>query len=228
MDFFRLRFINTFLLFLIGIIAGFILKDRFYPQAPKEQAYAAAYKPSFDNSAEPETALPAEEPVEEPAEEEYQEEPAPKPRAAARPAVSARTVADRSGDREENPIVIEPAPARREQKPEVVRGVMDEFFKKPSAYAGRELELDLQMITAKRSSRGWRLNFVHTGPDKTIAYLYADDTGLLGEKPDLRIGYVYAVRFLCEKGDAASGNVLSALKPTGAKADWATGLSAVE
>lgn len=224
MDFFRLRVINTFLLFLIGIIAGFILKDRFYPQAPKEQPYAAAYKPSFDASAEAETALPDEEP----AEEDYQEEPAPRPRAAARPAVSAETVAEHANGGEENHIVIEPVPAPRERKPEVVRGATEEFFKKPAAYAGRELEMDLQMITAKRSSRGWRLNFVYTGPDKTIAYLYAEDTGLLGEKPDLRIGYVYTVRFRCEKGDTASGNVLSALSPTGAKADWATGLSAVE
>ncbi|OGR62911.1 MAG: hypothetical protein A2X31_04020 [Elusimicrobia bacterium GWB2_63_22] len=222
MSFFRLRVLNTFLLFLIGIIAGFILKDRFYPQAPKPQPYAAEYKPSYGAAAEPEDEIPAEDL----ADEEIPEEPAPK--AAPRPSVSAETLAGARNGNGDSPIVIEPLPAQRAPKGEAVLGARDEFFRKPSAYAGRELEMDLQMITAKKSARGWRLNFVHTGPDKRIDYLYAEAPGLLGEKPDLRIGYVYSVRFLCEKGETAAGNVISAITPTGEKADWATGLSAVE
>lgn len=225
MSFFRLRVLNTFLLFLIGIIAGFILKDRFYPQAPKPQPYAAEYKPAYETAADPE----AEPPNEEPADEEILEEPAPKAAPAQRPSVSAETLADARNGNGDNPIVIEPAPAPRAPKAGAVLGVRDEFFRNPSAYAGRELEMDLQMITAKKSTGGWRLNFVHTGPDKRIDYLYAEaGPGLLGEKPDLRIGYVYSVSFLCEKGETASGNVVSAVSPTGDKADWATGLSAIE
>ena len=84
------------------------------------------------------------------------------------------------------------------------------------------------MITAKRSPRGWRLNFVYTGPDKKIDYLYVDDEEILGETPDLRIGYIYRIRFFCSKGETAAGNSLSLLTYTGKKAAWATGLSAVE
>jgi len=222
MNFFRLRVINTFLLFLIGIVAGFILKDRFYPQAPKAAPYAAAYKPSY-LKAEDAGETGAEE---EPAETFQEEEPAPKPEPAPRTSVRAETLEDGAGG--ENGIVIEPVSAPRAKKSDVVRGAMDDFFKRPESFAGRELEMDLQMITAKKSTRGWRLNFVYTAPDRHIDYLYADDNIVLGENPDLRIGYIYSVRFLCGKGETASGNVLSALSPTGGKADWATGLSAIE
>ena len=233
MNFFRLRFLNTVLLFLIGIVAGFILKDRFYPQAPKPQAYPspADYRPTYERAAETaEDASSAEEPQEEAPEAA---EPAEKPRkpAAPKPSVSAETVADNGNGAADNSIIIEPSPAPAPARAarELVRGAADDFFRKPDAYSGKELEMDLQMITAKRSARGWRLNLVHTAPGKRIDYLYADDPGaVLGDRPDLRIGYVYTVRFFCGKGEAADGNVLSAITPTGAKADWATGLSAVE
>lgn len=223
MNFFRLRVLNTFLLFLIGIVAGFILKDRFYPAAPAPQAYAAGYKTSDDLPAAAD-AEPAGE--EEPPLPEEDEEEAPRPARAPVPSVSAEPLGEPAAAGGENLMVIEPSAPKRG---EALRGARDDFFRKPADYAGRELEMDLQVITARRSGAGWRLNFVYTAPDKRVDYLYAEAApGLLGEKPDLRIGYVYTVRFFCEKGETGSGNVLAAVSPTGEKADWATGLSALE
>ena len=223
MNFFRLRILNTCLLFLIGIVAGFILKERFYPSASK-QTYAANYRPAFERKAAPGTETGDEESYNS---EEPEDAAAPKERPAAaaqRPTVSAVTI-DESA---EKPLVIEPEPAPRERKADVLRDAKDFFFRNPADYAGRELEMDLQLITVKKGQRGWRLNFVYTAPDKHIDYLYADDSEVLGEKPDLRIGYVYRLRFRCEKGETAAGNILSAVTPTGEKADWATGISAIE
>lgn len=225
MNFFRLRVLNTFLLFLIGIVAGFILKDRFYPAVPAPQSYPAAAAPAEGDreAAETEPAEEDETPVRE------EEEEAPPPARAAAPAVSAETLDEPAPDNGENHIVIEPSAPAAPRRGETLRGARDDFFRKPGDYAGRELEMDLQIINAKRSASGWRLNFVYTSPDKRVDYLYAEaGAALLGEKPDLRIGYVYTVRFLCEKGETGSGNVLSAVSPTGEKADWATGLSALE
>ncbi|MHB0996054.1 MAG: hypothetical protein ACYC2I_06775 [Elusimicrobiales bacterium] len=225
MNFFRLRVLNTFLLFLIGIVAGFILKDRFYPSVPAPKPYAAPYKVPEEPSpaAEEEQAAEEELPVQEEEEPEV-----PRPVRARAPEVSAETLDEPAPGNGGGHIVIEPAvpPTRRG---DALRGAREEFFKKPSDYAGRELEMDLQIITAKRSASGWRLNFIYTAPDKRVDYLYAEAASdILGEKPDLRIGYVYTVRFLCEKGETGSGNVLAAVSPTGGKADWATGLSALE
>lgn len=226
MNFFRLRVLNTFLLFLIGIVAGFILKDRFYPAAPPPRPYTSGDKVPQEPSPAAEEEQAAEEEL--PLQEEEEEEEEESPRPVRTPAVSAQTLDETAPGNGGGPIVIEPAvPALR--RGDALRGAREEFFKKPSDYAGRELEMDLQIITAKRSASGWRLNFVYTAPDKRVDYLYAEAApGLLGEKPDLRIGYVYTVRFLCEKGETGSGNVLAALSPTGGKADWATGLSALE
>ena len=116
-----------------------------------------------------------------------------------------------------------PQPAQR-----ALRGEEDDFFARPERYEGRDLEMQLQMITAKRVPAGWRLNLVYSGRAKEIDYLYVEDSGVLGPKPDLRIGYVYKVRFRCGKGSSAAGNTLLAIEPTGGKADWATGLSATE
>ena len=88
--------------------------------------------------------------------------------------------------------------------------------------------MTLQMITTKKTESGWRLNFVYTSPDKAIEYLYVDDTNVLGESPDLRIGYFYRVKFRCARGEPSDGNTLSSIEFTGEKATWATGLSAIE
>ncbi len=232
MNFFRLRVINTVLFFLLGALIGFILKDRLFPAKAKD--YRRSYQPEYASSSgqlqtEPaykpededqpprpqiEATVTPEEPEEEPA--AGSDRPAPKPAASSKPQAEAV-------------LEAEPAPKEEAAAPEVIKGDQDDFFAHPDEYAGKTLEVELQMITAKRSQRGWRLNFVYTAPDKSVDYLYADDDGgLLGDKPDLRIGYVYRVRFLCGAGRADSGNRLVSLAPTGQKAAWATGLSAVE
>ncbi len=222
MNFFRLRFINTLLLFLIGIVLGFIVKDRFYP-APKA-AYQSAYRPAgvqpSEEGDEPAEAVPAADDSD--AADDEEETPA-APARAARPAAAR----DNGGE----PLVIEAGDKPGEDQPAkepVLRDSDDKFFRRPADYDGRELEMELQMITARRSQRGWRLNFVYTGPDKKIDYLYVDDDEVLGDKPDLRIGYVYKVHFRCGRGRTDAGNSLVGIKATGDKAAWATGLSAVE
>lgn len=218
MNFFRLRIINTLLLFFIGVVLGFILKEKFYPAAP--QVTQAEYKPAAPEQPAPAPAADDEELTDEP----YSppEEPERRPERSvppARPEVIVPEPAEQA--------VIE-APAERPGNRAVLKGEEANFFANPGQYEGRDLELDLQMITARRLKGGWRLNLVYSGAARKIDYLYVDDAGILGEKPDLRIGYVYKVRFSCARGLTDSGNTLAALSPTGGKADWATGLSAIE
>lgn len=218
MNFFRLRALNTFLLFFIGIILGFILKDKFYPSRPPAHpaSFQTPYSPqpsAQDEGADGADSVEPEAPPDlEPEVEEEPPRPAPAPvivPEAARPAE----------------IVMEEAPQTAQR---ALKGEEDGFFSRPERYEGRDLEMQLQMITAKRVPSGWRLNLVYSGRAKEIDYLYVEDTGVLGPKPDLRIGYVYKVRFRCGKGSSSAGNTLLAIEPTGAKADWATGLSATE
>lgn len=218
MNFFRLRALNTFLLFFIGIILGFILKDKFYPSRPQAHpaSFQTPYSPQPPAQAEAGEGAESEEP-EAPPDLEPEEEPAP-PEPEPAPVIA--PAAPRPAE-----IVMEEAP-RSESR--ALRGEEDSFFARPERYEGRDLEMQLQMITAKRVASGWRLNLVYSGRGKEIDYLYVEDSGVLGAKPDLRIGYVYKVRFRCGKGSSAAGNTLLAIEPTGGKADWATGLSATE
>jgi len=227
MNFFRLRLINTLLFFLIGGLVGFIFKDRFFPQhAPQpQQRYQPEYSEGQDPSPVQEEVTPEIEA--EPDEPETAEAPQPSPKQqGSRPEPA--QLREKSG-----PVVIETSVLPDENAaepagPQVIKGSQDDFFSSPGDYIGKDLEMELQMITARRVTKGWRLNFVYSGPDKKIDYLYADDYDVLGEKPELKIGYVYRIRFHCAKGAADSGNTLTLLTPTGEKAAWATGLSAVE
>lgn len=216
MSFFRLRFINTLLLFIAGIILGFILKEKFYPKDPAPQPAARA-----DLQRSP--AQPAETRDEDLSDEPYAEtEEQPEPYQGTGHEVLPSPRAEEAPGLVIEPQQPKPAPrAARADDPQA-------FFGQPAGYAGRDVELSLQMITAKRSQSGWRLNLVYSGPNKKVDYLYVQDSEVLGEKPDLRIGYSYKVRFACGKGDPASGNTLLAIEPTGEKAAWATGLSAIE
>lgn len=227
MNFFRLRLINTLLFFLIGGLIGFIFKDRFFPQhgAQPQQRYQPEYTAGQDPAPAQEEA--PQETVSEPEELEAAEPPRPGPKP--RKNNSEPLPAPERGE----PVVIETSvlPAEGAAEPSasaVIKGSQDDFFSSPADYVGKDLEMELQMITARRVTKGWRLNFVYSGPDKKIDYLYADDYDILGEKPDLKIGYVYRIRFHCSRGAADSGNTLTLLTPTGQKAAWATGLSAVE
>lgn len=110
----------------------------------------------------------------------------------------------------------------------VVRGAEDVFFKNPERYAGRDLAMELQMILARKTPNGWLLNFVHARDGKNTDYLYMEDDFLLGEKPELKAGYFYNVVFKCVKGNLSSGNNLLGIQPSGRKAAWAAGTSAIE
>lgn len=220
MNFFRLRIINTLLLFFLGIVLGFILKEKFYPAAPPaaQPQYRAVYP------AGPGPAPAAKEEAEDLSDEPYpvqEEAPAREP-AARKPAAE-----EPDAEPAEELVIEAPAGAPAAASP-ALKGEEGNFFARPDYFEGRELEMELQMITAKKARGAWRLNLVYSGPGKKIDYLYVDDDKVLDESPDLRIGYVYKVRFLCGKGQTSSGNTLAAITPTGQKAEWATGLSAVE
>jgi hypothetical protein len=244
MNFFRLRFINTLLVLLIGIVLGYIMKERAGDRetAPYTAKYpvAAAISPGTTEESIDEGEVqvhegvstditpggsgqkntPGTEPAPGPAE--------PKP---VRPAN--RETATPAADPDESAYQgAAPEPGNKEpakdKGDDVVRGADDSFFKDPGRFAGRELEMDLQMIMARKTPKGWLINLVRSKSGKNADYLYVEDESVLGEKPDLRIGYFYKTRFICGKGDSASGNKLINLIPTNNKASWATGVSAVE
>ena len=201
MSFFRFRLINTVLFFLIGILLGFIFKEKFYPAA----------KPAAEQSASPDYEGETPEVIIQPFRDDFA------PAAEQKKSRKAQPEPERAP-----PPVIKIRPAA------ALPVDQNQFFARPAAYAGKEIEMSLQMITAKKSPSGWRLNLVHVGSKKKLNYLYVDDTEILEERPDLRIGYYYRVKFLCRKGETAEGNTLSSIEFTGQKADWATGLSAIE
>lgn len=205
MNFFRLRLLNTFLVLLAGIMLGVIYRGGGRKSAPPQPAQR--YQPEYEAAA-----APGENPAEEAGEEEEpaEEEPAPAP---AKPAAR--------GEPAQPVLELETGESA------ALTPLHEQFFRKPEKFAGSRVELKMQIIAAQKKGEGWRLNFVHTGKDRSIHYLYVDDQSRLGPAPDLKVGYFYSVRFDCA-GDAAEGNTLVSLAPTGEKADWATGLSAVE
>lgn len=248
MNFFRLRFINTLLVLFIGIVLGYVMKERTASKSGRHYVakYPATYAAQSDAGETPST---VDEPVSAPLVSTGAGEAAWKP---VRPRqteetggngfdipVKLPTTRDINAPTvpEDEPAIDEPEidETAADEPPEdngdrVVRGAEDDFFKNPARFAGRDLEMELQMIMARKTAKGWLLNLVRSKGGKNADYLYVEDGdgSVVGDKPDLKIGYAYKARFRCRKGDAASGNDLIRLTPTNEKASWATGVSAVE
>ncbi|MBI4801166.1 MAG: hypothetical protein HY796_01465 [Elusimicrobia bacterium] len=284
MNFFRLRITNTLLVLLIGLILGYLIKDRlgtkeadrYIPIYPRGHIAA---KPAPDDSFE---TLAAKDPAagdrwmsastgsravspraktRETAEDfVLPVKPGPEadyditysrsdfqtsagftgpsqayggavsgPMAFGRPKTSG--LQPSTGAAPQTPGAADGPPARAadaENKDDVVKNAEEGFFKNPERYAAQDLELELQMILARKTQNGWLLNFVHARGGKNVDYVYMEDDFLLGEKPELKIGYFYNVTFKCAKGDLSAGNKLLGINPSGKKAAWATGVSAIE
>ncbi|MFA6434122.1 MAG: hypothetical protein WCW52_05450 [Elusimicrobiales bacterium] len=237
MNFFRLRLINTVLVLFIGIVLGYLMKERTVRKAgaPYVAKYVSTYAAGSDADETPsaveeprpvETTIPPEaadriKPAEEDGVEEF-EMPVKLP--------AKRRLKERPVQEETDPSTAakEYGEPPEEKEDGVVRGAEDVFFKDPARFSGRDLEMDLQMIMARRSGKSWSLNLVRSKGGKDVDYLYVDDESVVGDTPELKIGYSYRTRFRCRKGDTVSGNKLLRLTPTGEKASWATGVSAVE
>jgi hypothetical protein len=238
MDFFRMRVLNTFLVLLIGIVLGYIVKDRAgvraaAPYAGKRQTAApviAASEPddagfsAFKDRAADAGARPAG--SADRADGEDFELPVKLPAARGEEGPSDREEAGPSRAETETPDGT--AVPENEKAGGVLRGVEDEFFRNPGRFSGEDLEMELQMLTAAKKQKGWLINLARIKSGKSADYLYVEDEAVLGENPDLKIGFFYKTRFRCRKGDPAAGNTLLNLVPTGNKAVWATGVSAIE
>lgn len=246
-----MRVVNTGLVLFIGLLFGYILRDpsgrkaapyvAVYPRASEAPAPPANYglqesAPAARNkgaapkarAAEPaartddtgeDFALPVKQPLETDYEVTYRGgEPSENRKPSEPPAVKPREPA------------AEPPPKSPDAPPDsaLLKGAEEAFFKNPERYLNQYLEMELQMVLSRKIQGGWVLNLVHARGGKNVDYIYIEDDFLLGAQPDLRIGYFYNVSFKCGKGSANSGNKLLGINPSGKKAAWATGVSALE
>ncbi|HOW88947.1 MAG TPA: hypothetical protein PL037_01600 [Elusimicrobiales bacterium] len=238
MDFFKMRITNTLLVLLIGAMLGYIAGNR----------GAAGRRAAGKDHAAPRVIAATE--TEDRVFQSFRD----RAEGAEAPVSAVSGAADRTDDDYELPVRLpagtgdeeaeergsgeEPGHAAAEAEEDadepagkasgVLRGAEDDFFKNPGRFAGEDLEMELQMLTAARRPKGWLLNLARVRSGKSADYVYIEDAAVLGENPDLKIGYFYRTRFRCRKGDTASGNSLLEIVPTGDKAVWATGISAIE
>jgi hypothetical protein len=242
MNFFKMRIVNTFLVLLIGIVLGSMIKDRpgarrgSHDSARKSAGYGAPLiaAPEGENT-----------------DFSAYNDPPEKTGTRSAPAADKTSVLedfelpmslpagkeeDSSSGREEGGVSREEADpgednagqADGEKAGGVLRGAEEDFFRNPKRFSGQDLEMELQMLTAAKRQKGWLINLARVKGGKSSDYLYIEDESVLGENPDLKIGFFYRTRFRCRKGDPAAGNTLLGLTPTGNKAAWATGISAIE
>ena len=218
MNFFKLRILNTSLIFIIGILLGFVLKDKaFTPKNNHLPAQGIRAKTNTGTSP-----------------------------------VGSQSSFDSFDEKEEYNVFdddeVYDIPVRQKQiknKPiketdletitendevEFVKFMdfSDPFFKNPKKFKNELVSMDIQMIFAKKGISGWRLNLMHVDSQRGVKYVYLDSDLLVSDKINLKIGYFYRVYFKCTRGELNKGNILLSIAPTGKKADWATGISAIE
>lgn len=215
MNFYRLRFINTLLLFLLGILIGFMLqkKDIF-------KEWMTGYKPIYPaNNSDLQITPIKRENIN----------------------YSSFTLINNKDNKpkdfnENNPMDSDEEyilPVETEKSTENINTSpnveLETFLSNPASFAGKNISGKIQMIIAKKLEKGWRLNFVFSDKNKNFVYIYIDDIdNISGDNPDYKIGYFYNVVFNSGQGDLKKGNKLISISPTGEKTSWASGVSAVE
>ncbi len=215
MDFFKLRFANVFMLFVIGISIGFLWGKRNKDYSASKDEYRPVYAQPVQPQPEKKFLIPGQEqgknevtPMDD--DEEYQ-----------------LSVIGENAD------AVRPEPEQYEELRENSRKNYEDnsesFFASPSSFYGKQVQAKLQMLTAKKTKNGWRLNFVYSDSDRNLSYLYVDDPDMVStENPDFKIGYYYRISFKCGKGELKDGNRLISIEATGDKTPWASGISAIE
>ncbi|MCG2726225.1 MAG: hypothetical protein L6420_08255 [Elusimicrobia bacterium] len=221
MNFFKLRILNALLLFIIGILLGFIIKDKIF--SPKDgRSPASAIITKTNKISSNVDSLEAKDGKDEilDEKEEYNvfddEE--------AYDVSSQQQKSEKTLDQEKE----NETPTENEDDTVKFVDLSEPFFANPNKFKNEIVTMDIQMIFARKVDSGWRLNLMYVDSQKGVKYVYLDSDLILSDKIELKIGYFYRVSFKCVKGELNQGNTLLSIKFTGKKADWATGISAVE
>ena len=212
MSFFKMRVINTFLVLVIGLTLGFLLKA----SPHKYGRVAGKERPTF-NSPDAQTIRSGREST----------------------SVSEETP-DSGEGRDEPGLEIFTSPFTKEgsgpgnepdedgEKPESSEGSSEgterqdraeSFFKNPERYKNSELELRLEMVNLEKIGGKWRFYMSFTARNKDVGYIDIDADEFPGDSTRLSVGAVYKVRFKCLKGDFISGNSLVSITAAGGRGD---------
>lgn len=218
MNFFKLRILNTSLIFIIGILLGFVLKDKAF--TPKDTRLPApGIRAKTNNRTSPVGSQSSFNDLNE--KEEYN----------VFDDYEAYDIPTQQKNIKNKPIKEQDLETATENDEVEFIKFMDfssPFFKNPKKFKNEIVSMDIQMIFARKGVSGWRLNLMHVDSQRGVKYVYLDSDLILSNKINLKIGYFYRVYFKCTRGELNKGNILLSIAPTGKKADWATGISAIE
>ncbi|MCK5105953.1 MAG: hypothetical protein KAQ76_00170 [Elusimicrobiales bacterium] len=214
MNFFKLRILNTSLIFIIGILLGFIIKDKMFTAQDNRLSSVIQTEGETSASGLQSNSSALDEKNEYNVFDDDEDYDIPVPKKAAK---------------KQNEINEEgKKPSEIEDKTAKFVDFSSPFFKNPAKFKNEIVTMDIQMIFARKSDSGWRLNLMYMDSQKGVKYVYLDSDLLVSDKINLKIGYFYRVYFKCTRGELNKGNILLSIAPTGKKADWATGISAIE
>jgi len=207
MNFYRLRFINTLLLFIIGIFIGYFFNKNIFNNI--NSSYKPVYPPKAENNYE--------------LKDLYSNNTT---------FFYNKNIENNPMDEDEEYLLqVDNQDNKKDEiKEENNSDINIELFvKSPKDFVQKNISGKLQMIITKKTDKGWRMNFVYTNESKDLNYIYIDDLdNISGVNLDYKIGYFYSVRFYSSQGDLKKGNKLISISPTGEKVSWASGVNAVE
>ena len=212
MNFFKLRILNTSLIFIIGILLGFIIKDKMFTAQDNRLSSVIQTEGEDSASGLQSNSNAVDEKNEYNVFDDDEDYDIPVPKKA---------------DKKQNGI-NEESSSEIEDKTVKFVDFSSPFFKNPAKFKNEIVTMDIQMIFARKSDSGWRLNLMYVDSQNGVKYVYLESDLLLTNKVELKIGYFYRVSFKCVEGQLNKGNMLLSIAPTGKKAEWATGVSAIE
>jgi|GEM_PF-3338371 len=224
MNFYRLRFINTLFLFIIGILTGFYIsfknsffkeilnvfsysnyKPVYYGKIVKSNSYTPVYiKKNLESSDK--GSLSSDFSIEEKTPQE-------------RKFVENLTSQNPMDDEYDFDIV-----SSSDSNASVETSDISQFVKDPSLFVNKRISG--KAVLLKGDKKPVRLYFLYS-KDNQIFYIEIDDSDkIIKNFDDYKIGYYYNIVFISYEGDIRNSNKLISIEPSGEKTSWASGLCA--
>jgi hypothetical protein len=213
MTFYRLRFINTMLFFVIGIMIGVYISDK-KGFAKKVFSFSSDYSPVYYNRKN----------ITDDYRPKYYKDN--NKVEDAKMSVRVRDENFINDVKQQNPIldededfvIVDTNSEASADKKETV--TIDEFLKNSSNYKG--VPVSGKLILLKGEIKKYPILYFLYSSNYYITV--RDEKGVITNKDDYKIGYFYDVTFITD-GDLSS-NILLSIIPTGEKTNWSLGVNA--
>jgi hypothetical protein len=221
MNFYRLRFINTLLLFIIGILLGFYFasKNNFF----KKVFSSSDYKPVYYGKDLRDSYTPVYLKSDLKNNSYQNIEPGSLDKTTKEEKKFVENIAVQNPIDDDYDFVLVASSDFKQQNDEFFE--VSNFVKSPGSFVLKKISGNMILLKGEKEN-GVKLYFLVRLDNQAFYVDIEDEDKIIKNFDSFKIGYYYSVTFISQEGSVRKGNKLLSIEETQKKEPWASGLSA--